>query len=521
MSEISDKKAMEFLAVSSQYKLGELVTESQHPGTLGLSQLASTRLADAVSILKELDLNVLKVLAENKKGICFLKDCISDTLKSDRNIYFCGCGATGRLSLTIETLWRQINEHNDLKTRVFSFMSGGDVALIRSIENFEDYPQWGARQLFEAGFRDGDLLIGTTEGGETPFVIGAVEKASQVSSRKPFFLYCNPDELLCSIAERSEHVIVNPEIEKINLTVGPMAVTGSTRMQSSTILLAAAGLALLCFDDSDDYISGLIDTFYGFWEKADIHFIERFIVKESVCYEAGEYMLYETDERLGITIITDTTERSPTFSLFPFENENDPGDPPSLCYIYMPQAATGKEAWESLLWRAPRTLEWPEINGIASRERLLGFDFSSELIRRRKRSLKNSRHHYFKIHLEDSAIHFLLDDEKYVFKVPFTNPLLIHLVLKMLLNIHSTLIMGRSGRYEGNIMTYVRASNNKLIDRAIRYIDLILKNKGITISYDKLAHTLFEMIEKTPADHSIVLATVDEVESRVRQKSGT
>ena len=42
-------------------------------------------------------------------------------------------------------------------------MAGGDVALIRSIENFEDFPNYGARQLREAGFKDGDLLIGSSE----------------------------------------------------------------------------------------------------------------------------------------------------------------------------------------------------------------------------------------------------------------------------------------------------------------------------------------------------------------------
>jgi N-acetylmuramic acid 6-phosphate etherase len=84
----------------------------------------------------------------------------------------------------------------------------------------------------------------------------------------------------------------------------------------------------------------------------------------------------------------------------------------------------------------------------------------------------------------------------------------------MILNTHSTLIMGRLGRYEGNVMTYVRASNNKLIDRAIRYIELILQTKKISLTYSELAYALFEMIEKTPPDHSIVLATVNEIEKR-------
>jgi N-acetylmuramic acid 6-phosphate etherase len=520
MSINSVKKAEEYLSISSQFKLGGLVTESPNPATSDLSSLASDNLPKAVTVLKELDINTLRILSEKKKEVCYLKDVIRDTLLHGNNVFFCGCGATGRLSLTIETLWRQVHEHDYFSDRVFSFMAGGDVALIRSIENFEDFTRYGARQLLEAGYKRGDLLIGTTEGGETPFVIGAVEKAVQLTGRKPFFLYCNPDNLLYTAAERSKLVIQNPDIEKINLTVGPMAVTGSTRMQASTILLAAAGMALLSFNETDEFIAKEIKAFSEFWENADIHFIERFIVKETAIYKSGEYVLYQADNRLGITIITDTTERSPTFSLYPFENENEPGQPASLCYIYMPDSTSSREAWESLLWRAPRTLEWPDINGIASMQRLLGFDFSGELINRRVRILKQARHHHFRIHFDNSAIHFLLDDENFSLSTPFENPLFTHLLLKMILNTHSTLVMGRLGRYEGNIMTYVRASNNKLIDRAIRYIDLILKNKNITLSYDDLAYILFEMIEKTPADHAIVLATVEEIERRQALKKG-
>ena len=514
MSVNSVKKSEEYLSISSQFKLGGLVTESPHPATADLSSLASDNLHKAVSVLKELDINTLTVLSEKKTEICYLKNTIRDTLEHGNNIFFCGCGATGRLSLTIETLWRQVHEHDDLTDRVFSFMAGGDVALIRSIENFEDFPQYGAKQLLEAGFKEGDLLIGTTEGGETPFVIGAVEKAVQLSGRRPFFLYCNPDYLLCCAAERSKKVIQNAGIEKINLTVGPMAVTGSTRMQASTILLAAAGMALLSYDKTDEFVAKEINAFSEFWETTDIHFIEKFIIRETAIYNNGEYVFYQSDNRLGITIITDTTERSPTFSLYPFENENEPGQPASLCYIYMPDSTSSAAAWESLLWRAPRTLEWPDINGIASMKRLIGFDFSGELINRRERIIKQARHHLFKIHFDHSAIHFLLDDERFSLITPFENLLFTHLLLKMILNTHSTVVMGRLGRYEGNIMTYVRASNNKLIDRAIRYIDLILRNKNITLSYDELALILFEMIEKTPADHAIVLATVAEIERR-------
>jgi len=39
---------------------------------------------------------------------------------------------------------------------------------------------------------------------------------------------------------------------------------------------------------------------------------------------------------------------------------------------YMPEAKGSEEAWRKLLWREPRTLEWSDINGIASMKRLLG-----------------------------------------------------------------------------------------------------------------------------------------------------
>ncbi len=510
----SAAKAEKFLSVSSQYKLGKLITEASHPYTRDLSHLAVNDTVEAIQKLKELDNTVLKVFSEKMPQILYLRDKIRDTLDAGNDVYFVGCGATGRLSLTIETLWRQVNRGKDLENRVFSFMSGGDVALIRSIENFEDYPAYGARQLMQSGFKDGDLLVATTEGGETPFVIGATEKAAEISKRKPFFLYCNPDDILSEVAERSKKVILNKDIEKVNLTVGPMAVTGSTRMQSSTILLAVAGAALFYSSSDDESIRNEINNFVKFWWSTDISFIEKFILRESDYYIHGDYLLYETDNHLGITVITDTTERSPTFSLFPFENVKEKDDKLSLCYLYMPQSKSSVEAWKKLLWRAPRTLEWPDINGIASMERLLGFDFSANVLPRREKQKKSIRQHIFKILDSDNGINFAMDDENQSFFIPFESPLFKHLVLKMIMNTHSTLIMGRLGRYEGNVMTYLRASNNKLIDRAIRYIDMILAEKKIVLSYSELCYTLFEMLEKTPSDQSIVLATVAEIEKR-------
>ncbi len=58
-------------------------------------------------------------------------------------------------------------------------MAGGDSALIQSIEDFEDHPEFGERQLHNLGYnKEQDMLISSTEGGETPWVIGTAEYAA-------------------------------------------------------------------------------------------------------------------------------------------------------------------------------------------------------------------------------------------------------------------------------------------------------------------------------------------------------
>jgi N-acetylmuramic acid 6-phosphate etherase len=69
--------------------------------------------------------------------------------------------------------------------------------------------------------------------------------------------------------------------------------------------------------------------------------------------------------------------------------------------------------------------------------------------------------------------------------------------------------MGLLDRYQGNVMSWVRPSNNKLIDRASRYIQQILMNSGKSASYDEIVHKLFEEIETIRDNESVVLKVVN------------
>ena len=376
MQSASQLKAEEFLRVAGQFQLGALPTEQRHPLTYELADLSRRDIPAALGILKEIDLGVAAFVASHMREVERLKSAIHDTLAAGNRVFFYGCGATGRLSMSIEYIWRHMHQGGPKADSVRGFMSGGDLALVHSIENFEDHPEFGARQVQEIGFSGNDLLVSCTEGGETPSVIGATEEAARISSRKPFFLYCNPDHVLHEQVERSRRVLENANIEKISLFVGPMALSGSTRLQASTALMLAAGTAL--FGMTQEQLNG----FVSFLRNADLSFLKPFIEEESRIYASGDYILYETDA-YGITILTDTTERAPTFSLSGFENQTNQRRIPALSYLCLPQTRDASEAWRTILLRDPVTIEWDELKAVAGRERLLGFDFSLQVRQQR------------------------------------------------------------------------------------------------------------------------------------------
>ncbi len=501
----------DFLKVAKHFQLGHLDTEASHPDTVGLSEWAQHDLPQGIAKLRDVDAHMLSTLEDRLTALTPLTIAIRETLESGHRLFLCGCGATGRLSLSIEVFCRADGLiPSEYREQVIAFMAGGDAALIRSIERFEDHPEYGERQLIELGFTEGDLLIASTEGGETPFVIGATEAASKRSRRSPFFLYCNPDaELMAGSVDRSRRVLNNPDIHKINLATGPMALSGSTRMQASTILMAAIGYACQAWGDPK-HLPSLLAPLQQWHHEQDMAFLSGFIECEASIYQNGEFILYEPGP-FGITVMTDTTERSPTFTLVPFETTRQPDDPPSWCYLHVPGTSSPAEAWQAVLHRSPRTVGWGDLKHLTSQDAIHGFDFSDRVQTHRDVRCGQAQQHRFCIcrSQDKDELIWELAEQNATISITDLTPLGQHLALKMLLNMHSTLVMGRLHRYESNLMTYVSSTNNKLIDRSIRYAQLLLKRRHqLEPSYEALARCLFEQRAQLQPNESIVLKIV-------------
>ena len=500
-----------YLSIADQFKLGSLDTEKSHPLTDNLSEDTKVNLPLAIEILRQVDVEALARLEAYLPAIAKLGKDIQETLENGGRIYLCGCGATGRLSIALEVFCREGLTSNDYKNRFIGFMAGGDVALIKSIENFEDRPEYGKRQLKELGFKNGDLLISSTEGGETPFVIGATEAASEISDRKPWFLYCNPDSQLKSLVERSRRILEDPKVQSQCLAVGPMGLSGSTRMQASTVLMASIGWAIET-GGNEVLLSKRYRSFCDLWSAIDLGGLDNITEAEAETYKEGDYVIYRT-KGYGVTVLTDTTERSPTFSLPPFENDQHTADTTGWCYLSVPETENAQQAWENILKRTPRCLEWEGISSFTDYNYLLGFFIDSSCRHKRLDNNRGSNQYLFDIDANKEDLELSFRGAKWSANKRHLSFFDQNLVLKQVLNIHSTLIMGRLDRFESNLMTYVKASNFKLIDRTIRYVQLLSEYRSTHVpSYEKVAEILFEIKDKLQQDEPVVLRILDSLE---------
>jgi N-acetylmuramic acid 6-phosphate etherase len=585
MSEASDKRSAEFLKISGQFKLGALVTESSHPVTANLSEVAKEDIAKALDLLFQVDGDVIakyREFAESGRAEQ-IKDTVATALRNGGKIFFTGCGSTGRLSILLDSVWRDYwqqqrrrrgdesqaskekletphvvsyKEAENFENRTFSVMAGGDFALIKSVEGFEDFAAFGKKQIGDLGVSAKDVVFAITEGGETSFVIGTAWKGVEVGA-KVYFVYNNPDDVLCEHVERSREVIQDPRIEKINLTTGPMAITGSTRMQATTIQLCVllTVMEMVVVDLEVDpaqraghdiprhFLSELVKMHASLKSPEVLSQLAKLVALEESVYRAGHKNNYFSSD-FAIDVLTDTTERSPTYCTPPFRKFDDKNAAESWSFLFMPYAAS-TEAWNTILKREPKCVEWSE----AETRELVGeekFARTYETVRK----ISRAELMRFKIGLDgvpyrplgkgDSAIGILSDAEpeslqteffcaqleaaknrgarlgwiyfttklgtraqplhnsmmrEVTVNIPWQNPdFLLDGVtragVKMLLNALSTCTMVRLGRVMGNYMIWVVASNLKLIDRATRYIQ-----KLTGLAYDDANRLLFEVVE--------------------------
>lgn len=549
----------DFLENEKQFHLGVIPTEQSNPLTKNLSYDIQKSTVKGVQTVYKADKYIAKKASEcfETEEFKFMVKEIKRAMDEGKKVVFSSVGASGRMAITLDSDWRKFwngltqvlperhEQFAKLTEVVSSFTTGGDRALVRSVENFEDYMTFGAQQVIEADIHEGDVLVGLSECGLSASINGSVLEGIRQGCTT-FYLFCNPKEILCKYLDRVRVVFEEEKIIKLPLFVGNMAVAGSTRMQVTTVELLVAGAALELASKMwlEENLSKVeLDTLgtialepqeYATWFEnlskqlssgKTVRGIAKAVDFEAATYEQKGLITYVTHDYL-LDIMTDTTERQPTFTLPPFKMFDEVTDNLSWAYIKDPLYPSDV-AWQHVFRRPIKGLDWTsedyvrmnaekdivnnppkvgseqvlkynigneddpsrysrevsqlvviDVNGSANEKVMKWFNdnvskFSGGLVIRIGKFDPKKK-------LYSNEIHIPID-------VPFTcQDIMYHLAIKLIFNTLSTATMAKMGRVWGNWMIQVLPTNKKLIDRSTRIIANLAK-----IDYKKANEEFF------------------------------
>jgi N-acetylmuramic acid 6-phosphate etherase len=190
-------------------------TEERNANTIDID-LRDT--VDMLRLINDEDGSVPNAVRRVLPALARAVDIATDALRSGHRIHYFGAGTSGRIAVldaaelvptfAIDPSW------------VVAHHAGGRDALGRPIEDAEDDDESGAADA--ADVVAGDVTIGLSASGRTPYMMGALRAAAERGART-VLISANPDAAFG--AEVDVHVGVG---------TGPEAIAGSTRMKAGT-----------------------------------------------------------------------------------------------------------------------------------------------------------------------------------------------------------------------------------------------------------------------------------------------
>ncbi len=157
---------------------------------------------------------VLRIMPE----LAVVVDLAVERIRAGGAVHYFGAGTSGRLAvIDAAELMPTFNAPDGL---FVAHHAGGAAALLRAVENIEDDAQMGAQEA--SVVRPGDVVVGLTASGRTPYVGGALDVARAVGAMT-VLITANP---AAELAGHVEHLVA--------VDTGPEVITGSTRLKAGT-----------------------------------------------------------------------------------------------------------------------------------------------------------------------------------------------------------------------------------------------------------------------------------------------
>jgi N-acetylmuramic acid 6-phosphate etherase len=208
--------------------LAAALTEQRNPRSENLEKLSAREL---VELFVEEEKFVQDALRGAIVDLSKTVEMVAASLRKGGRLSYVGAGSSGRIGvLDASEIPPTFGASAEL---VQGIIAGGATALSRSVEGAEDEADNGALAIDERGIKNGDVVIGITASGRTPFVLGALGRAKSLGA-KTVLLTCNPARGGTNPSERRARTEKADVDLTIDLATGPEILTGSTRLKAGT-----------------------------------------------------------------------------------------------------------------------------------------------------------------------------------------------------------------------------------------------------------------------------------------------
>lgn len=190
-------------------------TEARNPRTEDIDRVSTL---EVLRLINHEDRQVPDAVAAVLPDLARAADLAVVALRGGGRVHYVGAGTSGRLAtLDAAELPPTFNAPPEW---FVAHHAGGTEALVRAVENVEDEAASGAAEIRRHAAA-GDLVLGVTASGRTPYVVAALEEARALGARTVL------------VSNNPNAAPVDVDV-LISLDTGPEAIAGSTRMKAGS-----------------------------------------------------------------------------------------------------------------------------------------------------------------------------------------------------------------------------------------------------------------------------------------------
>ncbi len=204
--------------MSSSAPLDPRLTEQRNPATADIDLADAARI---VELMNREDRRASEAVWEVRDAVARAIDMVERAFRAGGRLIYVGAGTSGRLGVLDATECPPT--FGTPPEMVQGIIAGGATALVRSAEGAEDDFDAGAEAVDAKEPRTADVVFGIAASGTTPFVRGALTRASARGAAT----------ILLSCTDPPKDLLANVDLA-ILPKVGPEALAGSTRLKAGT-----------------------------------------------------------------------------------------------------------------------------------------------------------------------------------------------------------------------------------------------------------------------------------------------